>query len=29
LGKFLEGLAMEEVGIFDVHSVYFTAIWYT
>jgi positive regulator of sigma E activity len=24
----LETLAMEDVGIFDVHLVYFTAIWY-
>jgi hypothetical protein len=29
LGKFLEGLAMEDVVIFYGHLVYFTAIWYT
>jgi hypothetical protein len=28
LGKFLEGLAMEDYGIFYGHLVYFTAIWY-
>jgi hypothetical protein len=27
-GKFLEGLSMEDVGIFYVNLVYFTAIWY-
>jgi hypothetical protein len=27
-GKILEGLAMENVGIFYVHLVHFTAIWY-
>jgi hypothetical protein len=28
LGKILEGLAMEDIGIFYVHLVYFTAFWY-
>jgi hypothetical protein len=28
LGKFFQGLAMEDVGIFFVHLVYFMAIWY-
>jgi hypothetical protein len=28
LGKFLEGLAMEVVGLFDGDLVYFTNIWY-
>jgi hypothetical protein len=27
-GQFLGGLAMEDVGIFNGHLVYFTAIWY-
>jgi hypothetical protein len=27
-GKILEGLAMEDVGIFYGHLIYFTAIWY-
>jgi hypothetical protein len=27
-GKILEGLGMENVGIFYGHSEYFTAIWY-
>jgi hypothetical protein len=28
LGKYLEGLAMEDVAIFYVHFVFFTALWY-
>jgi hypothetical protein len=28
LGKFLEGLAMEDVGLFYRHLVYFATIWY-
>jgi hypothetical protein len=27
-GQILEGLAMEDVGIFYCHLVYFTVIWY-
>jgi hypothetical protein len=27
-GTFLEGLAMEDVGIFYGHLIYFLAIWY-
>jgi hypothetical protein len=27
-GQILEGLAMEDVGVFYVHLVYFMAIWY-
>jgi hypothetical protein len=29
LGKFLEGLSMEKVGIFYAHREYITAVWYT
>jgi hypothetical protein len=28
-GQFLEGLAMEDVGIFYGHLVFYTAIWFS